>query len=68
MVNPPFNVTISNVPGPRHPLYMGGAQLDHTYPVSMVTDGMGLNMTVVSYLDHLDFGMIACRGSCPTCG
>jgi diacylglycerol O-acyltransferase len=65
VVNPPFNVTISNVPGPRQPLYMAGAQLKHMYPVSIVTDGMGLNMTVSSYLDGLDFGLIACRELIP---
>lgn len=65
VVNPPFNVTISNVPGPRQPLYMAGAQLKHMYPVSIVTDGMGLNMTVCSYLGSLDFGLIACRELIP---
>ncbi|MPY93557.1 MAG: wax ester/triacylglycerol synthase family O-acyltransferase [Acidimicrobiia bacterium] len=65
VVNPPFNVTISNVPGPREPLYLAGAQLRHTYPVSIVTDGMGLNITVSSYLDGLDFGLIACRELVP---
>ena len=67
-INSPINVTISNVPGPRHPLYMAGARLKHSYPVSMVTDGMGLNITVTSYMDNMDFGIIACRGLCPTCG
>lgn len=60
-MNPPFNVIISNVPGPRESLYLGGAQLLKYYPVSAITDGQGLNVTVVSYRDHLDFGLIACR-------
>jgi WS/DGAT/MGAT family acyltransferase len=63
--NPPYNVAISNVPGPRQPLYMAGAELKHSYPVSMITNGMGLNMTVMSYRDGLDFGLIACRELMP---
>jgi diacylglycerol O-acyltransferase / wax synthase len=64
-MNPPINVTISNVPGPRHPLYLGRSMLKHNYPCSMVTDGMGLNMTCTSYMDNLDFGLIACRELIP---
>jgi hypothetical protein len=52
---------ISNVPGPRDPLYMAGAQLQANFPVSVVTDGVGLNMTVMSYRDHVDFGLVADR-------
>ncbi len=55
----PFNVCISNVPGPRIPLYYAGARMTSFYPVSMVADGMGLNITVQSYLDSLDFGLIS---------
>jgi hypothetical protein len=56
---------ISNVPGPRHPLYLAGAMLHHLYPVSAIGDGMGLNMTVISYRDQLDFGSVACRELMP---
>jgi diacylglycerol O-acyltransferase / wax synthase len=61
----PFNLVISNVPGPRQPLYFAGAKLCHQFPVSIVTDGQGLNTTVVSYLDRLDFGFIADRELIP---
>ncbi|ETW23179.1 WS/DGAT/MGAT family O-acyltransferase [Mycobacterium gastri] len=64
-VSQPFNVVISNVPGPRQPLYFAGAKLCHQFPVSIVTDGQGLNITVVSYLDRLDFGFIADRELVP---
>jgi WS/DGAT/MGAT family acyltransferase len=60
---PPLNLVISNVPGPRSPLYLAGARLEANYPVSVVVDGVGLNVTVMSYLDHLDFGIIADRDS-----
>lgn len=64
-LHPPFNLTISNVPGPRVPLYLGGAAMEHFYPVSVVAEGQGLNMTVQSYLDNLDFGLVADRDLVP---
>ncbi len=57
-INLPTNLTISNVPGPRQPLYFGGARMESYIPVSIVTDGMGLNITVHSYLDRLEFGIV----------
>ncbi len=62
---PPFNLVISNVPGPSVPLYSGGAELKHFYPVSICTDGQGLNMTVQSYNGNLDFGFICDRDLVP---
>ncbi|GAB2969934.1 WS/DGAT/MGAT family O-acyltransferase [Nocardioides montaniterrae] len=56
----PFNVVISNVPGPREPLYYAGALMEANYPVSMISDGLGLNITVQSYRDSIDFGLISC--------
>ena len=50
----PGNLVISNVPGPREPLYAAGARLEHYYPLSTIIDGQGLNITVQSYLDRLD--------------
>jgi WS/DGAT/MGAT family acyltransferase len=64
-VNPPFNVLISNVPGPRQPLYLGGAMQKEWYPVSGVGEGMGLNITCMSYMDGLHFGLISCRELVP---
>jgi WS/DGAT/MGAT family acyltransferase len=64
-MNPPFNVIISNVPGPRESLYCGGAEMETYYPVSAVAEGQGLNITVISYRDQLDFGVIACRELVP---
>jgi WS/DGAT/MGAT family acyltransferase len=58
---PTWNLVISNVPGPQFPLYCAGARLEANYPVSVITDGMGLNITVMSYCGHLDFGIVADR-------
>ncbi len=54
------NVAISNVPGPPIPLYLAGAKLRHYYPVSIVTHGLALNITVQSYAGSLEFGITAC--------
>ncbi|PTQ87721.1 WS/DGAT/MGAT family O-acyltransferase [Agitococcus lubricus] len=61
-----FNIVISNVPGPKEPMYWNGAQLDGFYPVSIVLDGMALNITLTSYVDRLEFGLIACRKALPS--
>lgn len=58
---PPLaNVAISNVPGPPMNLYLAGARLRHYYPVSIVTHGLALNITVQSYAGRLEFGLTAC--------
>jgi diacylglycerol O-acyltransferase / wax synthase len=62
---PPFNLVISNVPGPGFPLYCAGAQLEHFYPVSTIVDGIGLNITVQSYNGNLDFGFVCDRDLVP---
>jgi diacylglycerol O-acyltransferase len=64
-MNPPFNLIISNVPGPSAPLYAAGAELKHFYPVSALADGQGLNITVQSYNGNLDFGFISDRELVP---
>ena len=61
LARPTWNLVISNVPGPQFPLYCAGAELKANYPVSVITDGMGLNITVMSYNGHLDFGIVADR-------
>ena len=61
MRRPLWNLVISNVPGPQVPLYCAGAQMKALYPVSVITDGLGLNITVMSYLGDLNFGIVADR-------
>ena len=62
---PLFNVTISNVPGPPFPLYSSGAKLEANYPIGPIFDGGGINMTVMSYQDALDFGINVCPDLVP---
>jgi WS/DGAT/MGAT family acyltransferase len=62
---PPINLVVSNVPGPQFPLFCAGARLEAHYPVSVITDGVGLNITVMSYMGHLDFGIVADRERVP---
>jgi len=60
-VRPTINLAISNVPGPQTPLYLAGAELVANYPISVILDGVGLNITVLSYMGKLDFGIVADR-------
>ncbi|CAN5636769.1 wax ester/triacylglycerol synthase family O-acyltransferase [soil metagenome] len=62
---PIHNVIISNVPGPQFPLYYAGAQLVAAYPMGPVMEGAGLNITVMSYRNSVDFGFMVCRELIP---
>lgn len=65
IARPPYNVVISNVPGPRRRLYLNGAELDGTYPVSVPVHGIALNITCNSYVDQLAFGFTGDRRTVP---
>ncbi len=57
---PPLaNLVISNVPGPPVPLFMGGLAVRHFHPVSIVTHGLGVNITLLSYAGQLEFGIVS---------
>ena len=60
-VQPPVNIAISNVPGSPRPLYCAGALQRSQYPISGVLDGLGLNITLFSYRDKLEFGIVGDR-------
>ncbi len=62
---PAINLVVSNVPGPVTPLYAAGAELRELYSVGPVLEGIGLNITVWSYLDRLYVGLLACRDEVP---
>ena len=57
---PIFNLIVSNVQGPSLPLYIAGARLTAIYPIGPLLDGGGLNITVFSYLDEINFGFVTC--------
>ncbi len=59
-VPPLCNVVVSNIPGPDVPLYLAGARLVAMYPVGPVAEGVGVNVTVFSYLDTLYLGVQGC--------
>lgn len=65
MTRPPFNIVISNVPGPREPMYWNGARLVGNYPLSIALDGQALNITLATNADMLDIGVVGCRRSVP---
>jgi WS/DGAT/MGAT family acyltransferase len=64
-VRPPYNLVISNVPGPKDPLFWNGARLEGMYPLSIPTNGQALNITVTSYAGDMEFGLIGDRRSLP---
>jgi WS/DGAT/MGAT family acyltransferase len=60
-----FNVLVSNIPGPDMPLWCAGSRLVALYPVGPLAEGVGLNITVVSYSGTLYVGILGCRGLVP---
>jgi diacylglycerol O-acyltransferase len=61
----PFNVIVSNVPGPKRTLYWNGLKVEGMYPVSAIANGQALNITLTSYRDSMEFGIVACRRTLP---
>ncbi|MCU1623910.1 MAG: tgs2 1 [Frankiales bacterium] len=61
----PFNVVVSNVPGPTVPVWIAGARLTELFSVGPILQGIGLNVTVWSYLDRMNFSLLACPDLLP---
>lgn len=64
-VRPLYNLVVSNVPGPPIPIYMAGARMEAHFPISVIADGAGLNVTIMSYRDNVDVGIVADREQMP---
>lgn len=62
---PVFNAIVSNVPGAKETLYLEGSKLEQLYPLSIVTDGMGLNITAISYTKTMCLGITCAPASEP---
>jgi len=60
-----FNLVISNVPGPKQPMYAGGARMESFFPMSLLFKNEALNITVLSHAGQLDFGFTAARSALP---
>lgn len=60
-----FNAIVSNVPGPQERVKIAGAQLANLFSVGPLTEGIGLNITVWSYVDHMNFSLLTCPDLLP---
>ena len=64
-VGPPFNLVVSNVPGPDVPVYLAGARMESLHPLGPIAEGVGLNVTVFTYRDAVHVGVLGCRDLVP---
>jgi hypothetical protein len=64
-MRPLFNLTVSGVKGPDFPLFCAGSRVASMFPLGPIAEGIGLNVTVFSYLDQLQFGLLSCRKLLP---
>ena len=62
---PPYNVSITNVPGPQHPLYFCGAQMRSAIGIGPISPGMGLIFPVLSYCGNVTISFTSCREVLP---
>ena len=62
---PVVNLIISNVPSTDRVQYFDGAEVTDNFPVSMVSDGQALNITLLPYADRVAFGLTGCPRAVP---
>jgi WS/DGAT/MGAT family acyltransferase len=55
----PFNLVVTNVPGPQIPMYMAGARMTETYPHVPLADNLGLGIALLSYAGRIHWGFNA---------
>jgi diacylglycerol O-acyltransferase len=54
-----FNLVVTNVPGPQHPLYLLGRELEAIYPMVPLAENTALGIAIMSYNGQLNFGLVA---------
>lgn len=64
-VRPLFNVIVSNISGPQESLWFAGSRMVGAYPVGPIIEGVGLNVTAMSYGGTLYVGLLGCRELVP---
>ncbi len=64
-VRPPINLIVSNVAGPRLPLSTDGGVISGLFSVGPILEGIGMNVTAWSYVDHLNVAVLGCPTSLP---
>src|SRR5205807_4536316 len=52
-----FNLVVNNVPGPQHPLYVLGRELEAIYPMVPLAENTALGIAIMSYYGQLNFGL-----------
>ena len=60
IVHPIANILVSNMPGPRNPMFFGDAKVKAIYPLSTITPGGGINFTLLTYDDVANVGIVCC--------
>jgi WS/DGAT/MGAT family acyltransferase len=60
-----FNLVVTNVPGPRRPLYFCGAEMAGMYGLAPLAHTIGLVISQFSYNGKIYFGITADRDSIP---
>jgi hypothetical protein len=63
LVKPIANILVSNMPGPAEVMYFKDSQLLATYPISTITPGGGVNITMVTYNGQANIGIVCCNNN-----
>ncbi len=62
---PAANLVLSNMAGTPFPVYLAGCRMEQAFPMGPVMEGIGLNVTVLSYCDRVAFGLLAADNLVP---
>jgi len=57
---PIANILVSNIPGPKETRYLKDCKVKSIYPISAITPGGGINITLLTYNDTANIGMVCC--------